>query len=108
MELLCSLWKLCVLTDHGDDADSRARSGGVLHTDTVAAAVFPLGLADVEAEVAGGVMEADLLICLQLFVILCPGDSWGRFATVASRHGAAVAHFHHHLFPDVQVQSGWF
>lgn len=74
----------CALTDYGDGADSRARSGGVLHTDAVTATVFPLGLADAEAKVAGGAVEADLLICLQLFVILCPGDSWGRFATVAS------------------------
>lgn len=72
------------LTDHGDGADSGSRSGGVLHADAVAAAVFPLGLADVEAEVAGGAVEADLFVRLKFLVVLCPGDSWGRFAAVAS------------------------
>lgn len=96
------------LTDHGDGADSGSRSGGVLHADAVAAAVFPLGLADVEAEVAGGAVEADLFVRLKFLVVLCPGDSWGRFAAVASRQRAAVAHLHHYLVPDVQVQSRWF
>lgn len=62
------------LTDHGDGADSFARSSSILHTDAVAAAVFSLDFADVKAEVAGGAVEADLLICLQLLVVLCPGD----------------------------------
>lgn len=46
--------------------------------------MFPLGLADVEAEVAGGAVEADLLVRLQLLVVLCPDDSWNWFAAVAS------------------------
>lgn len=72
------------LTDNGDGADSCASSGCVLHSDAVAAAVFSLGFADVEAEVAGGAVEADLLVRLQLLLVFRPGDSRDRFAAVAS------------------------
>lgn len=95
------------LTDHSDGADSRASASSILYADTIAAAVFSLGLADVEAEVVGGAVEADVLICLQVLIILCPGDSRGRFATVASRQHAVVSHLYHELFPEVQVQSRW-
>lgn len=96
------------LTDHGDGADSCASAGGVLHIDAVSAAVFSLGLADVEAEVVGGAVGADFLIRLQLLVVLLPGDSRSRFAAVASRQCAGVSYLHHHLVPEVQVQSGRF
>lgn len=96
------------LTDHSDGAESCASSGGVLQVDAVAAAVFSLSLTDVEAEVASSAVEADLFICLQLLVVLCPGDSRGRFAGVASRQRAAVSHLHHHLVSEVQVQIRWF
>lgn len=71
-------------TNHGDGADPGARAGGVLHIDAVAAAVFPLGLADGEAEVASGAVETDLFVGLQLLVVLRPGDGRGGFAAVAS------------------------
>lgn len=104
VKALVELW----LTNNGDGADSCASSGGVLHSDAVAAAVFSLGFADVEAEVAGGAVEADLLVRLQLLLVFHPGDSRDRFATVVSWQCAGVAHLHHHLVPEVQVQSGWF
>lgn len=95
------------LTDHDDGADSFASSGSVLHTDAVAATVFSFDFADVEAEVAGGAVEADLLVCLQLLVVLCPGDSWRWFATVASWQSAAVTHLYYDFFPKLQVQTWW-
>ncbi len=45
--------------------------------------MLSLGLADVEAEMAGGAVDADLLVRLQLFLIFRPGDSRGWFAAVA-------------------------
>lgn len=71
------------LTDHSDVADSCASSSSVLQADAVAATVLSLGFADAEAEVAGGAVEADLLIRLQLFIVLLPRDGRGRFTTEA-------------------------
>lgn len=96
------------LTDHSDIADPGACSCGVLHTDTVAAAVLSLCLADVEAEVASGAVETDLLVCLHLLIILLPGYSRSWFAAVVSGERAGVSHLHHHPVPEVQVQNGWF
>lgn len=96
------------LTNYSDSADSCASSGSVFHADTVAATMFSLGLADVEAEMVSAAVEADLLVGFQFLIILCPGDGRDWFARVASRQSAAVSHLHHHLVPEVQVESGWF
>lgn len=70
--------------------------------------MLSLRFADVEAKVASCGVDADFCIFLQLLIILLPDNSWGWFATVATRQHTAVSNFHHHSVPEVQFQRGWF
>lgn len=106
----CASWcqvEEWIRTDHSDCAETLAGAGSILHSDAVVAAVLSLGPVDGEAKVASGAVKANLLIRFQFFVVLGPGDGGSWFAAKAARQRTAVAHFDHHLLPDVHVQSWW-
>lgn len=94
-------------TDNCDVADSLPGSGAVLHHHHVSAAVLALCLHQAERHGGQCVLEHDMLVGLQLFVISVPHDGWRRFASVASLQQAAFAHTNDDLITEVQLNGRW-
>ena len=95
-----------MLTDNSDIANAFSCACAVLNKYTVSATVLSLSLHEAQTHGVQGVLEHDVIVCLELFVISEPDDRWRWLSCVASLEGKTLTNANNDLITEVQL-NGW-